>query len=96
MSKFAKTQASAEDLTEVITTYFKSKFLIDDREFTLSEMVEILEGLGSVEENLIENYKKIAEYCEACCYAGGVGQIVSKSFIDSVSKVMIGIDKEIG
>ena len=96
MSKFAKTQASAEDLTEVITTYFKSKFLIDDREFTLSEMVEILEGLGSVEENLIENYKKIAEYSEACCYAGGVGQIVSKSFIDSVSKVMIGIDKEIG
>ncbi len=91
-----KGEVDAEALTRVMLEYFRTKLAIEQEGLTLSEILPQLAENPKVSEAILENLKKIIDYCEACCYTGGAPQVMSQKFIDCVEAVITKIDSEMG
>ncbi len=96
INSLRKQDMNAEMLSEAIVAYFKVRLQIDDREITLSEINNLLESEAQLGESTLVNFKKIVDYCEACCYTGGSEQLMSPVFVENVKAVITNIDSSLG
>ena len=95
LNSLAKNNLCAENLSKAIIDYYKVRFQTEDKEFTLSEIYSELIKIASINDVTLVNFKKVVDYCEACCYTGKSNQQLSSTFVESVSTIISKIDLEI-
>ena len=95
LKSLGNNELNAENISKAIICYYKVKFQAEDKEFTLSEIYNMLEKITSINDETLINLKKIIDYCEACCYTGKSDHQLSSNFVESVSAVISRIDLEI-
>ncbi len=95
VNSLLKQDMNAEMLSEAVIDYFKLKLQLDNREITLSEINDMLQSEAELGDSTMVNFKKIVDYCEACCYTGSSEQLMSPVFVENVKAVITNIDSSL-
>ena len=92
---YQKRGITADKLTGALIYYFKNKFRITAREMTLAEIYEELSACSKIENDSLDNCKKIFDYCEACSYSASKNVKLSDDFVRNVVLWVADIDSKI-